>query len=782
MDTIRKIFVLPPLENEYERQSAQVLQVILAFFGLASILYTVLNIVTDHPNWGRYIAQGLTLLAFMLGGLFYSRKGSVRLIASVEILVIWLVFATAAYTGGGIISSGYFGFLVVLVVAGVISGRRLDTIVVAILCAGAGYYFVFAETHGILPPSRVPETPFDIWLDSLIFFAVVTGLLILAMRIQYNALLRADVELKERRLREAQEQNRRAVLEKVIHLGKTVTEVTDFQTTLLRIWKSVRNELDFDRVTIYLYNPVENVMQGAYGTDRAGNLSEIWNLKFSLQPDDRFSQLLSHPDGFCFTHDFVGELEHEPSAAMAGVKEHISVAVWAGDKPVAVITVDQLVTGRLITEEQVEALRLFAGYAGLAIENAHLSERERSRQEMLEKVIRLGKLVTGEADYRTVLLRIFNGVRDDLGFDRMGLFIYDASRNTMRGSFGTDRNGNMTEEWNLEFPIEGDSFFSSVVSRSDGYFFTNDYETERKLRPNHIMGDVKYYAAVSAWAGEKPVAIICVDQLISGREITDEQLEALRLFAGYAGLAIENARLKAELEQRVRERTTELEVANQELESFSYSVSHDLRAPLRAINGFSRILNDDFTAELNPIARGFLKKIIDSGDKMGHLIDDLLNFSRLGRKTLVSQPVDMNAVVQSVLETLSVETAGRQIEWILSKLPVANADSVLTQQVYANLIGNAVKYSRNRQQARIEIGSLDQDGKLVYFVRDNGAGFDMQFAGRLFGVFQRLHREEEFEGTGIGLAIVQRIIQRHGGRVWAEAEVDKGATFYFTLG
>jgi signal transduction histidine kinase len=765
--------------------------------------------------------------------------------------------------------------------------------------------------------------------------------------------LRADVELKERRLREAQEQNRRAVLEKVIHLGKTVTEVTDFQTTLLRIWKSVRNELDFDRVAIYLYNPVENVMQGAYGTDHAGNLSEIWNLKFDLQSGDPFFQLLSRPDGFHFTHDFAGELGHEPSAAMLGVKEHVSVAVWAGDKPVAVITADQLVTGRLITEEQLEGLRLFAGYAGLAIENAHLSERERSRQdmlekvirlgklvtgevdyrtallriwngirddlgfdrvgiftydasrdtmhgsygtdregnlteewqlelpawvndffggvlrrpdgfyftsdyekgrnlpledimsgvkyyaavsawagdkpiaiicvdqltsghqitdeqlealrffagyaglaienahlgerersrqEMLEKVIRLGKLVTGEADYRTVLIRIFNGVRDDLGFDRMGLFIYDASRNTMRGSFGTDRNGNMAEEWDLEFPMEGDTFFSSVVSRPDSYFFTNDYETERKLRPNHIMGGVKYYAAVSAWAGDKPVAIICVDQLISGRQITEEQLEALRLFAGYAGLAIENSRLKAELEQRVRERTTELEVANQELESFSYSVSHDLRAPLRAINGFSKILDDDFTTELNPTARGFVKKIIASGDKMGHLIDDLLNFSRLGRKPLAFQPVDMNAIVQSVLETLSVETADRQIEWILSKLPVANADPVLTQQVYANLIGNAIKYSRNRQQARIEIGSLNQNEELVYFVRDNGAGFDMQFVGRLFGVFQRLHREEEFEGTGIGLAIVKRIIQRHGGRVWAEAEVDKGATFYFTLG
>jgi light-regulated signal transduction histidine kinase (bacteriophytochrome) len=295
------------------------------------------------------------------------------------------------------------------------------------------------------------------------------------------------------------------------------------------------------------------------------------------------------------------------------------------------------------------------------------------------------------------------------------------------------------------------------------------------------MSGVKYYAAVSAWKNDQPVAILCVDQLISGRRITDEQLEALRLFAGYIGLAIENTRLKSELEQRVKERTAELESANRELESFSYSVSHDLRAPLRAINGFSRILNDDFSTELSPLAQDFLKKIHDAGLKMGQLVEALLNFSRLGRKPLILQPVDMSALVRSTLETLALEVSERQIEWVLTDLPPANADPFLIQQVYANLIGNAIKYSRRCDHARIEIGCFMRDDDQVYFVRDNGAGFDMRFSERLFGVFQRLHREDEFEGTGIGLAIVQRIIQRHGGRVWADAELDKGATFYFTL-
>lgn len=240
--------------------------------------------------------------------------------------------------------------------------------------------------------------------------------------------------------------------------------------------------------------------------------------------------------------------------------------------------------------------------------------------------------------------------------------------------------------------------------------------------------------------------------------------------------------LNASLEQRVNERTAALEAANKELESFSYSVSHDLRAPLRAINGYTRILEEDFTKNLAPEAAGFLHKIRISGDRMALLIDKLLELSRLERQPLKRQDIAPSTLVQSIIESFASETAKRQIEWVLAELPSASADPVLLQQVYANLIGNAIKYTGKREVERIEAGSLQQDdGQTVYLVRDNGAGFDMQYADKLFGVFQRLHHSEEFDGTGVGLATVQRIIQRHGGRIWAEAEMDKGATFFFTL-
>ncbi len=239
--------------------------------------------------------------------------------------------------------------------------------------------------------------------------------------------------------------------------------------------------------------------------------------------------------------------------------------------------------------------------------------------------------------------------------------------------------------------------------------------------------------------------------------------------------------LNEQLDQRVRERTAELVAANRELESFSYSVSHDLRAPLRAINGFSNLLMSEFADTLPPEAFQYLDKVKENAKKMASLIDDLLTFSRLSRNPLKKRRVDLRGLVVQVIEDLHAETAERPIKWRIGDLPACQADPVLLHQVYANLIGNALKYTRPRPKPVIEVGSRRLRGQTVYYVCDNGVGFDMRYAGNLFGVFQRLHSETEFEGTGIGLAIVQRIVNRHGGRIWAEAEVDQGATFSFTL-
>ncbi len=240
--------------------------------------------------------------------------------------------------------------------------------------------------------------------------------------------------------------------------------------------------------------------------------------------------------------------------------------------------------------------------------------------------------------------------------------------------------------------------------------------------------------------------------------------------------------LNQDLEKRVAQRTVQLQVANKELEAFSYSVSHDLRAPLRHIDGFAQLLGKHLDASLDASARRYLATITESAKRLGVLIDELLVFSRMGRTELHEAPVAVRPLVDEVVRGLQPEMQGRQIEWEIGELPSVRADAPMLRQVWANLLGNAVKYTRQKPVAHIAVACRRDDAEgYVFSVRDDGAGFDMKYVAKLFGVFQRLHSASEFEGTGIGLANVQRIVQRHHGRVWAEGSLGEGATFYFTV-
>jgi light-regulated signal transduction histidine kinase (bacteriophytochrome) len=246
-------------------------------------------------------------------------------------------------------------------------------------------------------------------------------------------------------------------------------------------------------------------------------------------------------------------------------------------------------------------------------------------------------------------------------------------------------------------------------------------------------------------------------------------------------------KLNEDLERRVLERTAQLEAANKELESFSYSVSHDLRAPLRAIDGFSRIILEEYAAVLPDEGKAYLKLVRDNTRQMGQLVDDLLAFSRLGRQGLTKRAADPDKIVRLCLAEMQKEQEGRRLQVTIDDLPPCQADPTLLKQVWTNLLSNALKYTRKKEIATIRVGCRAQPRpsgfgtEAVYFVEDNGAGFDMKYAHKLFGVFQRLHRAADYDGTGVGLAIVQRIVNRHGGRVWGEARLEQGATFSFTL-
>ncbi len=239
--------------------------------------------------------------------------------------------------------------------------------------------------------------------------------------------------------------------------------------------------------------------------------------------------------------------------------------------------------------------------------------------------------------------------------------------------------------------------------------------------------------------------------------------------------------LNEQLEQRVAERTAELEVANRELESFSYSVSHDLTAPLRGIDGFSRMFEEDYRDRVDERGRDYLQRIRAGTQRMQRLIDDLLALSRVTRDEMRRERVDLSALAEDVLAELHQAQPSRQVETFVMPDLVINGDAALIRIAIDNLLRNAWKFTAKHRRARIELGVLPNNGKTVYFVRDDGAGFDMRYAGKLFSPFQRLHRVTDFDGTGIGLAIVSRIIHRHGGQIWTESVVEQGATFYFTL-
>ncbi|MGD8453300.1 MAG: PAS domain S-box protein [Phycisphaerae bacterium] len=422
-------------------------------------------------------------------------------------------------------------------------------------------------------------------------------------------------------------------------------------------------------------------------------------------------------------------------------------------------------------------------------------------------IILFSEVVTDRKQAREALAqqariaRIFLAGSDEEVFRELLSLVLDVTRSP-HGMVGyTDETGtlvvpNTTEPWwnerravggTIRFPREtwDDCVWLSALCRA-----TTQCSNEATPTTSSVQGTPARFASVPIQFKGEVIGLLHV----AGRDTdyTEADTQALEAVAEHVAplLSAQLVRaaaqqtlhtLNTELEQRVRERTAQLEAANQELEAFSYSVSHDLRAPLRAMDGYARILVEEYAPRLEPDATRYLERVRVNARQMGQLIDDLLAFSRLTRHSVQTRQVALAPLVQEVLEDLREWQRDRPVEVTLGDLPDCEADRGLLKQLLTNLLANALKFTRGRNPARVEVGARQDGDETVYFVRDNGVGFDMRYADKLFGVFQRLHRTEDYEGTGVGLAIVQRIARRHGGRVWTEAEPEKGATFYFTV-
>jgi signal transduction histidine kinase len=404
------------------------------------------------------------------------------------------------------------------------------------------------------------------------------------------------------------------------------------------------------------------------------------------------------------------------------------------------------------------------------------------------------------------------------------LYALKAEKNIVAASL-YDKNGTLFSQ----YPVSaGKNVFPSKPDTSDGYQFNNAYlegfqpvmQGDRRLGTLYLKSDLKVmydrfklyaiiailvivFSSILAYLLsrilQKSISRPILGLAETAKAISDHHdysVRAIKLGKDELGsltdafnhmlmqIQEQNQALSEfnqKLEQKVTERTGELEAANKELEAFSYSVSHDLRAPLRAIHGYMNIFGEDYADHMDDEARRLTNSVLKNAKKMGQLIDDLLAFSRLGRKELTKSMVPMKYVVTTIWEELSKMEGKRSIEFILKELPEAYADITTIKHVWSNLISNALKYSGTKEKAVIEIGFEETEDFVVYYIKDNGVGFNMSYYDKLFGVFQRLHSANEFEGTGVGLAIVQRIIMKHEGKIWAEAKSNEGATFYFSL-
>jgi signal transduction histidine kinase len=428
------------------------------------------------------------------------------------------------------------------------------------------------------------------------------------------------------------------------------------------------------------------------------------------------------------------------------------------------------------------------GYIDLVAEQQTLIEQLSRYNERLEVVHAIDRAILSARSPRESAAAALSRLHDLVPSERIGIILFDSEANQAQFVAVSDPKGIGPQEGTIT-PLD---YFPSLDHLSGNREVLQIGQDGASDLTSPIIEELQARGIRSILLApliveERLMGVMLISSL-EAEAFQQEHQEIAREVADQMAISIRQARLleglrrsAAELEQRVIERTAQLEAANQELEAFAYSVSHDLRAPLRAIDGFSRIMLTSHSSGLPDEARRYLQLVRENTTQMGELIDDLLTFSRLSRQPLNKQSVNPAGIVRLSWKELLETIEGRQLEITIQDLPACEADPGLLKQVFVNLLSNAIKFTRGREPGCIEVGTVVKDGLAAYFVKDNGVGFDMRYAHKLFGVFQRLHRADEFEGTGVGLAIIQRIIARHGGQVWAEAEVDRGATFYFTL-
>ncbi len=542
-----------------------------------------------------------------------------------------------------------------------------------------------------------------------------------------------------------------------------------------------RSRLVFDRLGIWFEDLPNQQMVGSFGTDEQGELRDERSQRVPILTDHpswralHQRKIIHRAENFTLYND---------KQEVVGYGSSISAALWDGDEVIGVISADNFLKRQPITEQQVELLGLYAVNLGHLCARVQMMETLRYYTERLKGVNRVVLAILEARSLQDIARVVFPHLRHFIPCDRVDIVTFDFERGHAQMIAVESKEANdlpsktfALGDFQLDQMLTVEAPFILEIRAPTGSVYLDElakmgFESYWGV-PLFVQADL--FGVLNLGTRRKGVFSVehqtVVKEIITPLEIWFQQME----------LREELQQHSSELEQRVAERTAELKEVNQELESFSYQVSHDLRAPLRAISGFSGLFMNKYGTGLDEKGQEYLSMIQTSAKRMETLINELLTFSRLSRQPLTKREFLLKDLVLEVWKNLMVEQPTRQVTFTVDDLPVCHADPILLRQVFVNLLGNALKFSRNRELARIHVGVKMAESGRVYWVEDNGAGFDMAYADQLFIAFRRLHSDMEFEGTGIGLAIVQRIIQRHGGQVWAEGIEGQGARFFFML-
>ena len=541
------------------------------------------------------------------------------------------------------------------------------------------------------------------------------------------------------------------------------------------------DRLGFERLGLLFFDEGYQNLEGVYGSDESGGIRSERNNVWKLHPDSRELKLINQTMRAKYWENTVLRGAGKP----VGRGWDILAVLWDGNKGIGLLSTDNFHSGKPVKPYAVDLMALYGNLVG------HLISQKRNELEVQRYLDHLRllqvidrRIVTAQ-EPKLIAEEIIFSLKETLECDYISIKQYDAESGEFSlladTSGSSDMENEIAELSDDEIPLKairlGENTDSVVVQ-----------ESEFALISDWIQKNAQANTFIPMRDDYELLGVINIG-VLKPRRLNAKQSEIAHQVAVRFAAAIRQSRLSKQLqlythhlEELVEQRTYQLELKAEELEAFTYSVSHDLRSPLRAIDGFSRTLVNNFNEDLPDKARHYLNRVQHNAIRMGQMIDDLLDLSRVGRKELKRVPVDLNEIIEDILTELEANNQRGNATIKVDPLPACSGDRSLLRLALFNLISNGIKYSRNKKEPKIEISCFNsEDETPIYTIKDNGVGFDMKYADKLFGVFQRLHNNREYEGNGIGLVTVHRIIEKHGEEVWAEAEVDQGATFFFTF-